>query len=128
MPWVAVAGDPAVVIDRPVAQHLEVLRGTTGRCRRGIVETYKFMLTPFDRLLLRRRLHRSGALSHPAGLEQRGGDVDHVVKLGTDASLVLDSLGPGHDHAVASAAEMRGNLLGPLQRAHIGGKVPIPTG
>src|SRR5450631_33372 len=39
-----------------------------------------------------------------------------MVKLGADAALVLDTRGPGHDHAVPGTAEVRGNLLGPLER------------
>src|SRR6266705_6547027 len=42
-----------------------------------------------------------------------------MVELRADATLVLDARGPGDDHAVASTAEVRGNLLGPLEwRVH----------
>ena len=54
-------------------------------------------------------------------LEDRRHDVDHVVELVADAARVLDARGPGHGHAVARAAEMRGHLLGPLIR-----RVPGP--
>src|SRR6266849_6967422 len=40
-----------------------------------------------------------------------------MVKLRADATLVLDARGPGDDHAVAGTAEVRGNLLGPLERS-----------
>src|SRR5229473_6739052 len=43
-------------------------------------------------------------------------DVDDMVELRADAALVSDARGPGDDHAVASTAEVRGNLLGPLER------------
>src|SRR5437667_9244380 len=39
-----------------------------------------------------------------------------MVELRADATLVLDARGPGYDHAVPSTAEVRGNLLGPLER------------
>ena len=48
---------------------------------------------------------------------QRGrGDVDDVVELAADFALGFDALGPVHDHAVARAAEVAGDLLGPLER------------
>ena len=43
-------------------------------------------------------------------------DVDAVAKLVADAAFVLDAVRPGHDHALTSAAEVRGDLLGPLVR------------
>src|SRR5213082_1573042 len=39
-----------------------------------------------------------------------------MVKLRADTTLVLDARGPGHDHPVSSTAEVRRNLLGPLER------------
>ena len=54
-------------------------------------------------------------------LENRRNDVDDVVELIANAAGVLDAHGPGHGHAVASAAEMRGHLLGPLI-----GRIPGP--
>ena len=39
-----------------------------------------------------------------------------VVELGADAALVLDPARPGDDERVAGAAEMRGDLLAPLER------------
>ena len=45
-----------------------------------------------------------------------GRDVDHVMELGADLALALDSLRPVHDRAVARAAPVRGDLLGPLVR------------
>src|SRR6266702_5567543 len=39
-----------------------------------------------------------------------------MLELYTDATLVLDARGPGYDHAVPSTTEMRGDLLGPLER------------
>ena len=53
---------------------------------------------------------------HAGGFEDRRHDVDDVVELRADAALVLDPLRPGDDQAVARAAEVRGDLLGPLER------------
>ena len=49
-------------------------------------------------------------------LEDRRRDVDHVMELRADLALRLDALGPVHDRAVAGAAEVRSDLLGPLVR------------
>src|SRR5947209_4626782 len=40
-----------------------------------------------------------------------------MVELRADATLVLDARGPRDNHAIAGAAEVRGNLLGPLERS-----------
>jgi hypothetical protein len=48
-------------------------------------------------------------------LQERRHDVDDVVELGPDRSLVLDPGGPGNDQRIARAAEMRGDLLPPLE-------------
>ena len=47
-------------------------------------------------------------------LEDRRRDVDHVVELRADLALGLDPLRPVDDGAVARAAPVRGDLLGPL--------------
>ena len=39
-----------------------------------------------------------------------------MMELRANTALVLDARGPGDDHAVASGAEVGGNLLGPLER------------
>ena len=43
-------------------------------------------------------------------------DVDHVMELAADFALGLNALGPVDDHPVAGAAEVTGDLLGPLER------------
>ena len=48
------------------------------------------------------------------GFEDRRRDVDHVVELAADLALGLDPVGPVHDRAVARAAPVRRDLLGPL--------------
>ena len=49
-------------------------------------------------------------------LVERRHDVDDVQELAAQAALVLDPRRPGHDHRVARAAEVAGDLLGPLER------------
>src|SRR5436190_10985090 len=51
------------------------------------------------------------------GLEQRRHDVNHVMELRANATKVLDMAGPGNCHALPSAPEMRGDLLGPFKRS-----------
>ena len=97
------AGDPAIVIDRAVAEHLEVLRLACGgrigvRLVPGVGHAYAF-----DRFL-------GDAVDHhrrrdAGGFEDRRHDVDDVMELGADAARVLDVAGPRHDHALAGAAE-----------------------
>ena len=48
--------------------------------------------------------------------EDRRRDVDHVVELVAHLAARLDALGPVDDRAVARAAPVRGDLLGPLVR------------
>ena len=50
----------------------------------------------------------------PGRFQNRSGDVDDVVELGAQLALGLDALGPVDDHGVAGAAEVRGDLLGPV--------------
>ena len=50
------------------------------------------------------------------GFENGRHDVDDVVELGADATDVLDVAGPRYGHALACAAEMRCDLLGPFER------------
>ncbi len=67
-----------------------------------------------DRLLRHAVQHRRRLDAD--GLEDRRIDVDHVMELRADAALVLDPRRPRDDHAVARAAEVRRDLLGPLER------------
>ena len=55
-----------------------------------------------------RRLGQAGRL------EDGRRDVDDVVELRADLALGLDALRPVDDRAVAGAAPVRGDLLGPL--------------
>ena len=70
------------------------------------------MLTPSIGCLLH-AIHRD-RLGQARRFEQRGRDVDDVVELRADLALALDPLGPVDDRAVARAAPVRRDLLGPL--------------
>ena len=101
---------PALVVDAAVAEHLEVLR-LVPLGRLGVVEGVEHA-DAFDRVLLD-AVHRD-RLGQAGRLEDRRRDVDHVVELRADLALGLDALGPVDDGAVARAAPVRGDLLGPL--------------
>ena len=107
-------GVPALVIDPAVGDHLEVL-GLAGRGRIGVrlVEGVRHAHA-FDRLLLDAvdHLRRLDA----RGFEDRGHDVDDVVELVADAAGVLDAGRPRDRQALPRAAEVRRDLLGPLER------------
>ena len=106
------AGDrrPALVVDAAVDEHLEVLRRVPVGGR-GVVERVR------HRHALERRLLDpvdEGRRGQAGGLEDRRRNIDDVVELVADLALRLDAVGPGHDRAVARAAPVAGNLLGPL--------------
>ena len=107
-------GVPAVVIDPAVGDHLEVLGlARRGRIRVRLVEGVGHAHA-FDRLLL-------DAIDHLRRLdtgrfEDRRHDVDDVVELVANAASVLDVARPRDRHALARAAEVRRDLLGPLER------------
>ena len=101
---------PSLVVDAAVAEHLEVLRFVPlGRL--GVVEGVEHA-EAFDRRLLDavddRRMRQA------RGLEDRRRDVDDVMELAADLALGLDAVRPVHDRAVARAAPVRRDLLGPL--------------
>src|SRR5262249_20717478 len=110
--WRRGRGVPAVLVDAAVATHLKILRLAPGR-RVRLVEgvhhahaLYRLLRYAIDDV---RRLDLGR-------FEDRRHDVDPMVELGTDAALVLDGRGPRDRHALASAPEVRGDLLGPLER------------
>ena len=105
------AGDPALVVDAAVAEHLEVLRlPAVGGL--GVVGRVQHRDAVHGPLL--DAVHRLG-LRQLRGFQHGGGHVDHVVELAADLALGLDALGPMEHHAVARAAEVAGHLLGPLE-------------
>ena len=115
------AGPPAVLVDRPVAPGLEVLLGVPlgGVCLvEGVGEAgavHRFLLDPVHRLRLR----------DARGFQDRRADVGAVGELRPAAARVGDPAGPGQDHAVAGAAQVRADLLAPLERGVPG---PRPRG
>ena len=105
---------PAVVVDRVVTDHLEVLGLTRrGRIRLLLIEGVGHA-HPLDRLL-RNAVHHLG-LFQLGRLEYRWHDVDDMVELVADAALVLDHFRPGDGHALLGAAEVRRHHLGPGKR------------
>src|SRR5499427_1490487 len=108
---VETSGDPSVVVERAVAEHLEVLRDTAARrLLRGEGVGHADSL---DRPLADPVHHaRFGDAGH---VEDRRGDVDDMMKLRAHSAFILDALRPGHDQSIAGAAEVRGNLLHPLE-------------
>ena len=101
---------PALVVDAAVAEHLEVL-GLVPLRRLGVVERVEHA-DALDRVLLH-AVHRD-RLGQSRRLEDGRRDVDDVVELRADLALGLDALRPVDDRAVARAAPVRGDLLGPL--------------
>ena len=81
------------MVDRAVAEHLEILRVARGRgVGVGLVEGVSHAHA-FDRFL-------GDAVDHHRRLDARGfedgrHDVDHVMELRADAAGVLDVVGPG---------------------------------
>ena len=108
-------GHPSVVIETAVAEEFEVL-GLAKAGSFGVVKG-EGEADSFHRLLLHAvQFSRS---SDSAELVEGRDDVDDVEELRAQAAFVLDAGGPGDDHGVARAAEVAGDLLGPLEgRVH----------
>ncbi|CAB4713163.1 unannotated protein [freshwater metagenome] len=108
----AVLGDggPAFVVDPAVAVHLEVLRHVL--LGRGAVAQARRHRGALDRVL--RDAVDRGGVRQSGDLEDRRGDVDDVVPLVPHRAGVGDAGRPVHDEAVAGAAVVGGDLLGPL--------------
>src|SRR5882757_9113410 len=106
-------GVPAVVVDTAVGDHFEVLgRALRGCIRVGLVKGIGhadaidwLLLDAVDNL---RRLDTRG-------FEDRWHDVDDVVELVPYAAGVLDAVRPRDCQTLACAAEVRSDLLGPLE-------------
>ena len=103
---------PTLVVNAAVAEHFEVL-GLMPLGSLGVVEAVQ------QAGALVRALH--DAVDHrrrrdARRLQHSGRKIDDMGELVAYAALVLDSLGPVHDGAVARPAPVRGHLLGPLIR------------
>src|SRR5262245_32264902 len=113
-PPVAAARDPAVMIESAVAEHLEVL-GVMLTWLAGVLTTESVGQThALDWLLGHAVRHCWFGDAHD--LKDRRQNINRVMELGTDLARVFNSLQPGDDHAIARAAEVRGDLLCPLER------------
>ncbi len=111
-PVQAGARHPAVLVHGTVAEHLEILlRVPFLRARVG------------ERVAKARPVHRHlgdavnlARLGNASRLQDGRGDIDDVRELAAQAALVLDRGGPGDNHRVPGATQMRGDLLAPLER------------
>ena len=108
------AEQPAIVIQRPLAHHLEVLGLVARRYLciggvEGVEEAGALDGRLFDAVDL---IGRGDA----GGLEDRRHDIDHVDELLAQSSLVLDACRPGHHHVLVDAAEPGSILLEPVER------------
>src|SRR5579863_1462807 len=112
--WWRCGGNPTVVIDRAVADHLEILRAPLRRricvCLiKSVSHAYAFdwfLLDPVD------RIRRWDAGDFKDGRD----DVDHVMELGANRAHILDMAGPRNSQTLPGATEMRRHLLRPLER------------
>ena len=111
---------PAVVVDRAVAEHLEVLGVVVaGRSRlvEGVGEA-----DPVDRRLG----HAADALRRldAQGFQNRRDEVDDVPVVLAHLAARLDALGPGHDARVGGAAPV--GLALPAAEGRVAGVGPAP--
>jgi len=90
------AGQPAIVVDRPVAEDFEILRLVAIRCLRFIQRVKQ--ADAFNRRL-RDAIHFLG-LRQSGSFKDRRRDIDDMVPLRTDLALALDTLRPMYRHAV----------------------------
>ena len=105
---------PAILVDRVVAHHLEVLDGVVRRrigvlLVEGIGEAGAFDRCLLDAIHLFRRLDLRG-------VEDGRHDVDHMGELIADAAHVRDVPGPRDGHALTYTTQMRSDLLEPAER------------
>src|SRR5688500_2729052 len=112
------AGKPAIVVDGPVAEDLEVLGGVAVRglsVSEGIDHAHSFEW-PLHCSVHALRLRQSRCLKDGRSY------VDNVVPLRTHLVLSGDALGPVDNHSVAGAAVIGRNLLGPCERSVAGNR------
>src|SRR5438128_8300811 len=107
------ACDPAIMVNRAVTKHLEVL-GSMTVLGFWIIEGINHR-RPIERKLLSPVHHLRKRQTHC--FQHGWGNIYHVTKLRPDLPFGFDSVGPMHDHSVAGATPMGSNLLGPLERS-----------
>ena len=101
---------PTLMIDAAIAHHLEILDGMSlGRLRvaeggRHADALERRLRDPVD----------EGWLGQSRDVEDRLRHVDDVMELAANLAFSLHALRPMHDHAVARAAPVRGDLFRPL--------------
>src|SRR5262245_18533195 len=101
-PAMAGGGNPAVLVERAVTEHFEILN-VPRLSRFGIIEAINHAYA-FDRLLLYTiDLCRLGKVRC---LENGGSYVSDMMKLGADSAGILNTIGPGNDERVACATKM----------------------
>ena len=109
---VEAGGDPTVLVEGPVAQHLEVL-GTVRTGRGAIIEAVRHAcamnLVLGDAIDSLRR-------GYARQLQNGRENIDHVVELRAQFAAAPDAVGPGEGKRIASAAEVRRYLFHPLER------------
>ncbi len=108
------AEDPAIVVDRVVADHLEIL----GLVRRGCVGVLRVECIHHAHAIHGILLDAVNHLGqrNSGRFEKGRRDVDNVMELVTDAALVLDHPGPGYGHALLGAAKVGADHFGPGER------------
>ncbi|MNO70257.1 hypothetical protein D3C76_611320 [compost metagenome] len=105
-------GEPAVLVDATVAEQLEHL-ATAAILGLRVVEAVQHADAIHG--LLRHAVEYARRLD-AGGFEDGRRDVGDIGELAAQAPLVLDLRRPGDDQRVARATEVRGDLLGPLER------------
>ncbi len=121
-PSMATARGPSLVVESSIAEHLEVLRSAPAlRVRVRSVERVGHA-DPLDRLLGHAVDHRR--LGDSNDIEDGRHQVDHVVKLEALGASIRNPRRPSDDHSIARSAEVRGDLLHPLEGRVAG---PGPT-
>ena len=111
---------PAVLVHPAVAEDLVVLLRVP--LRRGRVRERVGERDAVERLLLD-AVDRVGHRD-PGEVEDRRADVVDVRVVAADRARVADAARPVHDHRVPRAAEMRGDLLAPVERGVAGPRPP----
>ena len=104
--------DPTLVVDRSVAEHLEVLSGVR---LGGVGRQHR----PDHRYAV--HVHLLDAVDSTRGVDSGGfeksrEDVDHVMELLAQSAGIVHSTGPLHRDTVSGAAEVRCHLFHPLER------------
>src|ERR1019366_1290045 len=96
------SGPPAVLVNTPAAQHLEILHMMTTRLVRMIEGVSQ--ARALERYLLHTVDHRRRP--NAGQFEKRRRDVVHVMELGPEPAGVFDVPRPGDDQRISRAAEM----------------------